>query len=370
MKNIVILGGSYAGISTAHRILKHAGKTASFKITLVSPNTHFYWNMAAARGLVPGQISDDDLFRPIAEGFKQYSASHFEFILASAESVDVEAKKVSISGSTGTSTVDYDFLVLASGSRAEGDAPFKGVGSTEETKAARHDFQARVKKAKTIVVAGGGVTGCETTGELAYEYGHEKEIIFITSDATLLSGTPTTFSTYVQTTLRDLKVNLKFSTKVKSTSVLPNGQTELLLSTGEKLIADLYIPTFGLIPNSSYMLSEFLDTKGYVVVDSYLKVLGAKDVWAIGDVSACEWSQFIPADKQSAHLAKSLVLLLNGKTPTPYKLITHRITGIQIGRKKGIGHFGTWIIPSFVIVYVRRMLFMEKMGAMLDGSGF
>jgi hypothetical protein len=34
-------------------------------------------------------------------------------------------------------------------------------------------------KAKTIVVAGGGVTGCETAGELAYEYGQQKEIIFV-----------------------------------------------------------------------------------------------------------------------------------------------------------------------------------------------
>ncbi len=81
MKNIVILGGSFAGISSAHRILKQAGKSAPLKITLVSPNTHFYWSMAAARGLVPGQISDEDLFRPIAEGFKQYPVFPLLFLL-------------------------------------------------------------------------------------------------------------------------------------------------------------------------------------------------------------------------------------------------------------------------------------------------
>jgi hypothetical protein len=81
MKNIVILGGSYGGISTAHRILKHAGKTALCKITLVSPNTHFYWSMAAARGLVPGQITDEELFRPFAEGFKRYPVSIFSLLV-------------------------------------------------------------------------------------------------------------------------------------------------------------------------------------------------------------------------------------------------------------------------------------------------
>ena len=181
MKNIVILGGSYAGISTAHRLLKHAAKTAPFKITLVSPNTHFYWNIASARGIVPGQLTNEELFQPIADGFNRYPASQFEFILASAESLDVEAKTVEISGSTGNGSLDYDFLVLATGSRTKADTPFKGLGSTETTKDALRDFQARVEKAKTIVIAGAGVTGVEAAGELGFEYGRQKEIILVSS---------------------------------------------------------------------------------------------------------------------------------------------------------------------------------------------
>jgi hypothetical protein len=46
------------------------------------------------------------------------------------------------------------------------------------------------------------------------------------------------------------------------------------------------------------------------------------------------------------------------------------ITGMQIGRKAGIIHVGPWVppIPTFVPVYVRRNIFMELMGPMLDGS--
>jgi hypothetical protein len=72
MQKIVILGGSYAGISTAHRLLRQAGKTSNCKVILVTPNTDLYWSLASARGLVPGQLSDEQLFRPIADGFKQY----------------------------------------------------------------------------------------------------------------------------------------------------------------------------------------------------------------------------------------------------------------------------------------------------------
>jgi NADH dehydrogenase FAD-containing subunit len=85
MKNIVILGGSYAGIAVAHGILKQASKAGPFKVTLVSPSTHHYGNMAAARGILPNQFTDDELFVPIAPGFAQYPKSQFEFILASAE---------------------------------------------------------------------------------------------------------------------------------------------------------------------------------------------------------------------------------------------------------------------------------------------
>lgn len=195
MRNVVILGGSYAGVSIAHRILKQAAKNpagiAPFKITLVSPDTHFYWSMASPRGILPGQLADDQLFQPIAAGFKHYPGSQFEFILAHATSLDVDGKTVTISESDGLSNgigdavdqreLDYDYLILATGSRTRNDTPLKGLGSTDKTKAALHDFQKRIEKAKTIVVAGGGVTGVEVAGELGFQYGRQKEILLVSS---------------------------------------------------------------------------------------------------------------------------------------------------------------------------------------------
>ena len=178
MKNIVILGGSYAGISTAHRILKQA-KTSSFKISLVSPNTHLYWNVASPRGILPGQLADDRLFLPIASGFARHSSDRFELILGTAEKVNVDAKTVEISTSQGKQTLSYDILVLATGSRTDGNTPFKNLGSTEATRDAVHDLQERVAKAKTIVVGGAGVTGVEISGELSFEYKRKKEIILV-----------------------------------------------------------------------------------------------------------------------------------------------------------------------------------------------
>jgi NAD(P)H-nitrite reductase large subunit len=179
MTNIIILGASYSGVSIAHRILKKAAKKGPVKVTLVSPNSHFYWNIASVRGVIPGQLTDEELFQPIAAGFKQYPASQFEFVLAKAQSLDIEAKKVAIYGTNGEATLEYDILVLATGTHVAGDLPFKGLSSTEETKKALHDLQLQVKNAKTIVIAGAGATGVEIAGELGFEYGIQKHIILV-----------------------------------------------------------------------------------------------------------------------------------------------------------------------------------------------
>ena len=99
-----------------------------------------------------------------------------------------------------------------------------------------------------------------------------------------------------------------------------DGQQELTLSSGETLITDMYIPTFGVTPNSSYVPAKYLNAEGFVIVDEYLKVKGAEDIWAIGDISDREPPQFMPADRQAAHLAKNIVLILSSKTPLPHKL--------------------------------------------------
>jgi NADH dehydrogenase FAD-containing subunit len=198
MQHIVIVGGSFAGISTAHRVLKQAAaleakakKSASspspvapFKVTLVSRDSHFFWNIAAPRGVVPGEIPVEDMFRPIAPGFKQYGSGRFEFVLASAEALDADAKtlKVRLAGEGAVERViPYDHLVLATGSRTAAPGPFKSSGSTESTIAAVNDYRRRIETAGSIVLVGAGPTGVETAGELAWTYKGAKKVILVSA---------------------------------------------------------------------------------------------------------------------------------------------------------------------------------------------
>ncbi|KAH7391751.1 hypothetical protein BKA66DRAFT_25789 [Pyrenochaeta sp. MPI-SDFR-AT-0127] len=370
MKNILILGGSYAGISTAHRILKSKTGLEPFKITLVSPNTHFYWNIASPRGIIPGQLTDEQLFQPIANGFDHYSTGNFEFIQGSADSMDLEGQNMVIDSSGGKMILHYDFLIVATGTRMREMVPFKGIGSTEQTKELLHDFQKKVQNAKTIVVAGAGVTGVEIAGELSYEYGGEKQITLLSSTSTIIHEAPPSVSNLATTALKDLQVSITYNTKVLKSSLLPKGGQELMLSSGETILADLYIPTFGLLPNSSYIPAHFLNATGFVTVDENLNIKGTTNVWALGDVADVEYCQFASCNRQSIHVAKSIVAALNGRTTAPYKATTTRFMGFQIGKKSGTGHYGNWRLPSFVVVWVRRNLFLHIFGPIVDGSWF
>ncbi|KAH8821346.1 hypothetical protein F5884DRAFT_688547 [Xylogone sp. PMI_703] len=367
MKNIVILGASYAGITTAHGILKHSSKAGPVKVTLVSPNTHHYGNMASARSIIPGQFDDERLFQVIAPGFAKYTNSQFEFIIGSAESLNLEAKNVRVSSDTGHVTLEYDFLVLATGSRTTEPTPFKGLGSTETTKVALHDFQSQVKNAKMIVVAGAGVTGVEVAGELGCEYGQSKKIILVSTTPKILPQSPEFVSRIATTSLLKLHVSIRYQTHVVSSSLAPDGRHILTLSDGECLSTDMYIPTFGLTPNSSYIPSKLLNSDGFVEVDEYLRVKGAKDVWAIGDVSALEVKQYLASRAQALYLSKAFTSILRNKLPTPYKISTRPI-GLQIGKKVVVGHFGGWRMPTFVIAMSRKNLFTEYLKPLVDGS--
>lgn len=146
---------------------------------MVNTSSHFYWNLATVRAVVPGLIKDDAIFSDISEGFK-YAAGHFELILGTAQMVDTAQKKVAISTDTGLREQAYDYLVIATGSKTITGIPWKTNGMTyEKVRDDLHAVQAKVGKANSIVVGGAGATGVEMAGELGFEYGGKKDITLV-----------------------------------------------------------------------------------------------------------------------------------------------------------------------------------------------
>jgi NADH dehydrogenase FAD-containing subunit len=210
----------------------------------------------------------------------------------------------------------------------------------------------------------------------------------ISSGPAVLENRPESVSRTALNQLTALGVDVRLNTKVKNSAHLSNGKEELTLSGGDKLLVDLYIPTFGVIPNSSFVASEFLDPNGFIKVDEYFSVKGAEGVFAIGDVNNMEPPQILPAKSQSVHMAKNLILSLSNRPQVPYKASTkgtpcvvytgedYTLTfwdntakmGLQIGKKSGTGHVGDWKLPGFLVVKIRKTLFVEDLPKMVDGS--
>ncbi|CAG8950978.1 hypothetical protein HYFRA_00006375 [Hymenoscyphus fraxineus] len=370
MKTILVLGGSFAGIISAHRLLKQQPE-GSIKIILVAPNTHAYWIIAAARAMIAGQIPEEKVFMPIAAGFEKYSASQFEFVLGTAEFLDTDTKNVVVATEGGNKTINYDIAVLATGSSMKGDLPFKPKGSTDDLKKELKKYQKLISNANDIVVGGAGVTGVETAGELAFEYGSSKTITLISSGPTILEGiVPPNVIRTATKQLESLGVILKLNTRIESSSKAKDGREELSFSNGQNVKTDLYLQTVGMVPNTSYMKPELLGPGGYISPDEYLRVKNVKDVWAVGDVSDIQRAQVLHLDGQTAHLAKNLGLVLSGKEPVAFNSKVIDMLGFQVGREMGTGHVAGWRLPSFLVSYIKKTLLVEKLPGLVHGTEY
>ena len=381
-KTVVILGAGWAGLPLAHKLLKHTLPKAKggLKVVLVSPNSHFYWNVAAVRGVIPGAIPDGQLFLPIAPGFAQYAADNFEFLLGKAERLDLEKNVVEATLNDGTHrSLSYDQLVIATGSQIRSNLPFKPVGTHEETLTALHSLQDQIKRAKSIVVAGAGPTGVETAGELAAAYSGEKEITLVIGGerALLIPHVLPSIGSTVEKDLQKMGVKLVRDAKIVAAETNAKGegnaaaQTTLTLSNGSTLVADLYIPLFGVQVNTSFVPASLLDSEENIVLEKTMRVAGTKNIWGIGDVGNVETKQLTVTDAQIIHLSAVLhaVLAEQGGLVKEYVPSGKTMVFITLGKKYATGQIGGWKLWGILVSYVKgRTLFVDTAQGYVGGK--
>lgn len=263
--------------------------------------------MASVRAIVPGQITDEQLFSPLSTVFERYPSESYEIIVGSAGKVDPATRTVliNVQAGGGDRSVTYDQLVLATGSRSTtSSVPWKNLSSYDETVSLLDATRERVKSAKHIVVAGAGATGIEVAGELGCEYGKDKEVTLLSGGPSLMDGD--SVGPAAKAELVKLNVQIKFNARVAGSKELPDGRTEISLVNGETIVADLYLPTMGMRANSEMLDGKYLTEKGYVAVDEFYRVkeLENEGVWALGDVVSKPRAGFLITQKQVSCLRK------------------------------------------------------------------
>ncbi|KAL6408609.1 Apoptosis-inducing factor 2 [Ilyonectria robusta] len=361
VKTIVVLGAGPAAMPVIRQtMVNNILKRDNLKMVLVSPTSDFYWPIAIPRVIVPDQIPDEKVSIPLAPTFANYPPSKFEFILGKAASLDPASNTVSVKLNTGgTHEINYHTLIIATGARAKDDMPWKALATTEQTKDKLHRLQEQVKNADTIVVAGGGLTGAETAGELGFEYSQhgKKEVILIHTDN--LPFSDPVITSVRQATKNELeKLNVKLIPNTIVTNATVNGTGTVLElraadGTTRTITAQAYLPTTGIIPNTEFAPKNLLNAQGYIKQTARLQAEGHKNIFVIGDVGALEPSTAAVADAQAIWLIKNLPLYINGSALPEYQASTKPMFGITLGRSRATGQMGTIKLFSFLIWFMK-----------------
>lgn len=359
---VVVLGGSFAGISAAKTILEKL-KKKSVHLTLVSPSTHSYFNVAAPLVVVETD-KIQQVFFPIIEVLDKYAkdAKKYTFIHGSAESVDFRSNNVLVKENNASHCqIAYDVLVIATGARAI-ERAFKSQGNFQETIRSIEDLNAEIQRAHTIVTIGGGPTGVEMTSEIAHRFKNKKKITLITGSKHPLVSLGEKAGITAEEKLKQLGVKVVNNIKSKYTGKLRSQQKLIILDDNNTYTADIVIQA-SILPNSEFLPSSLLDKRGYLITDEFFRlkhhpnVIGLGDILSIGTQSVVDLKYFqLPVFDS---FVKKDVFKENSAL-RPYA--SHAITFVPIAGKYGVGTVFGWSVPSYIVHLLRGDDYMVSKG--------
>jgi pyruvate/2-oxoglutarate dehydrogenase complex dihydrolipoamide dehydrogenase (E3) component len=189
--------------------------------------------------------------------------------------------RIIVTGSQGDQEIEYEDLVIATGSRPV-VPPIEGLGDvpvwTSDEALSSNELPAR------LVVLGGGPVGCE----LAQIYASYGAVVTLVEPAErLLAKEEELVSELVAGSLRASGVDVRVGVEALSVQAHADG-AQIQLSNGEMVVASRIVVATGRRPNVDGIGLETLGIKpdGGLSTDSQGRVVGTEHVWAAGDVTA------------------------------------------------------------------------------------
>lgn len=338
--HVVIIGGGFGGLYAARAL-----KNQRVDVTLIDRTNHHVFQPLLYQ-VATATLAATSITAPIRWLLR--NQRNADVLLKEVTSIDVNARRVSF---TGGGAVDYDYLIVATGSRHsyfgrdEWERLAPGLKSIDDALEIRRRLLLAFEHAEqapsdhqqqwlTFVIVGGGPTGAELAGmvpmlsqhALPGEYRHvdtrKARVILLEGGPRILPAFPEDLSAEAQHELEELGVEVRVNAKVTDVG-------DDYVKVGEERIATHSI--FWAAGNAPSPLGKQLgaplDRGGRVVVNPDLSIPEHPEVFVVGDLAAMTTNGkpvpgVAPAAIQSGPRAAKNVLKLIAREPTvPFRYL-------------------------------------------------
>jgi NADH dehydrogenase len=399
-KRVVILGGGFAGVSSAQELtkrLRHERRLSTpdapvahgVEVLLVNRDNYFVFQPLLA-DIISGTIETTHVVVPIRR-----MLPHAQVEVAQVEAIDTARRIVHLRRRLGgaTSEVAYDALVIALGGvtdlsavpgmaehavgiRTLGDAFYLRNRALEMLEEARVETDpARRERFLTFVVVGGGSTGVEVAAELKdllelaaasfHDVRLEPRVVLVHSRPIVLSELGDRLGRYTTRKLRDLGIDLRLGRRVRRVEI-----DRAELDDGSTIRSATVVSTVGNAPNPALvdLPASARDERGWLTPDATFALPGLENVWALGDCATItdpHTGRPMPATAQHAiregpHAARNVLAALDGRAQTPFSYGQLGML-VSIGRFKAVGEVFGVKVSGFLGWFLWRSYYLLRL---------
>lgn len=340
---VVVLGGGFAGVTTAQRLEKKFGPNPTVEIALVSDDNSMLFTPMLPE-VAGGSLGPTHITSPLRTSLRRTEVVRAEVTGLNPDAKEVyldggqtrRSSEIAVDGGDGHETMDYDHLVLSLGSVPD----HMGMDGVEEfafsfktlqdaisirnhvvgcfERADRTDDPEMREALVTFVVAGAGFSGAELAGalndlvrEMLVYYPNipdgEVEVVVVHSRDHILPELSEGLAQHSLERMRERGVNFLLEERVEGAD--PDAGT-VELSSGDEIRAETLVWTAGNRPHPLVEESDLPTDCGAVEVDEHLTVPGFEGVWAAGDcakvVDAETGERHPPTAQHATRAAKTL----------------------------------------------------------------
>lgn len=336
---ILILGGGYAGVMAASRLLINGVKATAANITLVDARPELVQRIRLHETLAGST--------PKTLPYRLLERKGIRFVQARVESLEPGRRRVLVRRNGERVELEYDTLIYALGSRTA--APDLDAVRLDDPAELRQAHERLAPGSRGLVV-GGGLTGIEAASELAERIPGLQ--VTLATRGHLADGWSPAATGHFLRRFRELGIELREETTVESAEgfdlcVWAGGFEALPLAR------EAGLPT---------------DAAGRVRVDDTLRVPGRPEIFVAGDAAVAAGAGgwmirmgCVSALPMGAHVGENVARVLRGQEPQPFPFAVV-IRCVSLGRTDGLVQFtAADDAPTGKVWTRRRAAFAKEM---------